>query len=245
MSKLKTKEHPKQTATAIALHLASQSSNSLLRAEDLTGTTPAAATKALARLAKKGVLTRVGKGLYFAPKDTLLGKSRPSQMAIAIKTLEGRTRPTGASAANLLGLSTQVPARPQVVAFMSNKPKNADVARLRLRRGSRPQPIPALEGALLEFIRERGASAETGPEESYRRLRSLLKDQLSTNQLLELRDAALEEPPRVRAMLGCLFAHAELPEDLWQPLKASLNPFTKFDFGLFKGLPNAKEWQAK
>ncbi|MFX4531902.1 DUF6088 family protein, partial [Acinetobacter baumannii] len=86
----------------------------MLRAEDLKGTTPAAATKALARLAKQGVLTRVGQGLYYAPKDTLLGKSRPSDMAIAMKTLEGKTRPTGASAANLLGLSTQLPARPQL-----------------------------------------------------------------------------------------------------------------------------------
>ncbi|MFO0046468.1 MAG: DUF6088 family protein, partial [Armatimonadota bacterium] len=124
MSKLKSKERPKRTATELALRQAKLSSNSLLRAEDIKGTTPAAATKALARLAKQGVLIRVGKGLYYAPKDTLLGKSRPSDMAIAMKTLEGKTRPTGASAANLLGLSTQLPARPQLVAFTSNKPKN-------------------------------------------------------------------------------------------------------------------------
>jgi hypothetical protein len=245
MGKQKTKEPLKRTATKLALRQAKLSSSSLLRAEDLKGTTPAAATKALARLAKQGVLTRVGKGLYYAPKDTLLGKSRPSEMAIALKMLEGKTRPIGASAANLLGLSTQMPAKPQLVAFTSNKPKNIGAARLRLRRGSRPHPLPALEGALLEFIRERGKFAETSAMESYRRLKHLLKEQLKMDRLRELRDVALEEPPRVRAMLGAMFAYAELPRSLWEPLKASLNPLTKFDFGLFSELPNAQEWQAK
>jgi hypothetical protein len=46
-------------------------------------------------------------------------------------------------------------------------------------------------------------------------------------------------------MLGAMFAYAELPQSLWEPLKASLNPLTKFDFGLFSELPNAQEWQAK
>lgn len=218
---------------------------SLVRAADIEGTSRSAATKALARLAKQGVLTRVVKGLYYAPKDTLLGKSRPSEMAIAMKMLEGKTRPTGASAANLLGLSTQLPARPQLVAFTSNKPKNTGVARLRLRRGSRPHPLPTMEGALLEFIRERGKSAETNAMESYRRLRYLLKEQLQMDRLCNLREVALEEPPRVRAMLGAMFAYAELPGILWEPLKASLNPLSKFDFGLFSELPNAQEWQAK
>ena len=245
MSKLKSKEQPKRTATELALRQAKLSSNSLLRAEDLKGTTPAAATKALARLAKQGVLTRVAKGLYFAPKDTLLGKSKPSALAIAQKTLDGKTRPTGASAANLLGLSTQLPARPQLVAFTSNAPKHSGSARISLRRGARPHPLPSLEGALLEFIRDRGEFAETNANETYRRLRHLLKDQLQMARLRELREVALEEPPRVRAMLGAMLAYAELPQGLWEPLKASLNPFTKFDFGLFAELPNAKEWQAR
>lgn len=245
MSKPKTKEHLKRSASEIALRKARSSGNSLLRAEDLKGTTPAAATKALSRLAKQGVLTRVGKGLYFAPKDTLIGKSKPSETAIALKRLEGKTRPTGASAANILGLSTQVPARPQLVAFTSNPPKNTGAARIRLRRSSNPHPLPALEGALLEFIRGRGEMAETTSEESFRRLRSLLRDQLQMNRLRELREAALGEPPRVRAILGALLEFAELPESLWRPLKDSLNPLTKFEFGLFSELPNAEEWQSK
>ena len=245
MSKLKTKGHSKRSATEIALRKAKSSGKSLLRAEDLKGATPAAASKALARLAKQGVLTRVGKGLYFAPKDTLVGKSKPSETSIALKRLEGKTRPTGASAANILGLSTQMPARPQLVAFASNPPKNAGAARIKLRRTGSPHPLPALEGALLEFIRERGATAETSSSESIRRLRELLTSQLTASRLRGLREAALAEPPRVRAVLGALLAYADLPESLWEPLKTSLNPLTRFEFGLFAELPNAREWQAK
>jgi len=245
MSKLNSKEQPKRTATELALRQAKLSGNSLLRAEDLKGTTPAAASKALARLAKQGVLTRVGKGLYFAPKETLLGMSKPSEFAIAQKTLEGKTRPTGATAANLLGLSTQVVARPQIVAFTNNQPKHSGSARIQLRRGARPHPLPNLEGALLEFLRDKGEFAETEPDETYRRLRHLLKEQLQMSRLRELSEAAQDEPPRVRAMLGAMLAYSGLPTSLWGPLKASLNPFTRFDFGLFSKLPNAREWQAK
>lgn len=128
---------------------------------------------------------------------------------------------------------------------MNNPPKNTGAARIRLRRSSSLHPLPALEGALLEFIRNRGETAETSPEESFRLLRNLLNRQLQMNQLRELREASLAEPPRVRAILGALLASAELPESLWRPLRDSLNPLTKFEFGLFSELPNAREWQAK
>jgi hypothetical protein len=245
MSDLNDGERSKPTAIQLALSRAKFSSNSLLKAEDLKGTTPAAATKALSRLAQQGVFTRVGKGLYFAPRDTILGKSRPSESAIATIKLEGKVRPTGISAANYLGLTTQVPARPQFVAFLSNRPKDTGVAKVSLRRGSRPNSLPLLEGALLEFIRARGIFAETSANECYCRLERLLKEQLKMERLLDLCEVALGEPPRVRAILGAIVAYAELPKSLWEPLKASLNPLTKFEFGLFSELPNADQWQAK
>lgn len=97
----------------------------------------------------------------------------------------------------------------------------------------------------MEFLRDKGEYAETEPEETYRKLRLLLKEQLQMRRLRVLSEAAQDEPPRVRAMLGAMLAHSDLPAGLWEPLRASLNPFTRFDFGLFSELPNAREWQAK
>ena len=239
------KARGRRSASELALRKASSLPDALLRVEDVEGASPAAASKALARLAEQGTLKRVAKGVYHAPKKTLLGTSKPSTAAMVSKTLKGKTRPTGATAANLLGLSTQVPARPELVVYGSNPPTHAEGARVHLRRGARPHPLPDLEGALLEFLRDRGAYAETDGSETVARLTKILKSNLTETRRRRLREAAQDEPPRVRAALGALLAHAGLSKSLWEPLRASLNPLTKFDFGLLRDLPNAREWQAR
>ena len=225
---------------------------SLIQAADLTGATPTAASRALSRLAQAGTIQRVRKGLYYVPKETLLGKSRPSEPAVAQRVLARKSRPTGATAANLLGMSTQMAARPEFAADTTAPPQGTGSARLRLRPRQRAVDLEARDAALLEFIRDRGQYGELSEEETYARVGAILRDGFRSSKfrpyparLRRLRDAALAEPPRVRAMLGALMQHAELPETLWKPLRDSLNPLSRFDFGLFRRLPNAEEWQAK
>lgn len=83
--------------------------------------TPYAVGMALARLVKAGQLRRVGRGLYDMPRrDFRLGPLAPNLDAIA-RALASRygikLQPTGAYAANLLGLSDQVPMR---VAYLTD-----------------------------------------------------------------------------------------------------------------------------
>ena len=58
---------------------------------------------------------------------------------------------------------------------------------------------------------------------------------------------AATEPPRVRAMLGALGealgnkARARALERL----RASLNPLSRYDFGILTALPAARAWQAR
>jgi hypothetical protein len=56
---------------------------------------------------------------------------------------------------------------------------------------------------------------------------------------------AFTEPPRVRAIIGALLELSNVAQSTVEPLKKSLNPLSKFDFGLFTELPNAHQWQAK
>ena len=75
--------------------------------------TPHAVGMALARLVRAGAFRRVGRGLYDVPRQhPVLGTLSTDPEAVA-KTLAGRhgmkLQPTGAHAANLLGLSEQVP----------------------------------------------------------------------------------------------------------------------------------------
>jgi hypothetical protein len=61
----------------------------------------------------------------------------------------------------------------------------------------------------------------------------------------QLCDVAFTEPPRVRAIIGALLELSNVAQSTVEPLKKSLNPLSKFDFGLFTELPNAHQWQAK
>lgn len=77
----------------------------------------AATDQALSRLARQGVLQRLGRGVYHRPRrNDRLGIDVPPDAdgvanAFARKT-GSRVVPSGALAANRLGLSTQVPAKP-------------------------------------------------------------------------------------------------------------------------------------
>lgn len=76
-----------------------------------------AVDQALSRLTKIGVLRRLGRGLYSYPKvNKRLGITVPpsaDEIANALARKTGsRVAPSGAMAANQLGLSTQVPAKP-------------------------------------------------------------------------------------------------------------------------------------
>lgn len=73
----------------------------------------AAVDQALSRMTSKGELVRIGRGFYSKPRShPLLGDLVPDAYAIA-RALAGkgklRLQPSGAYAANLLGLSEQVP----------------------------------------------------------------------------------------------------------------------------------------
>jgi hypothetical protein len=238
------KESRAPSACERALEYATGRPDGLLTADDIPDTTPAAATRALARLAERGVLVRVSKGLYFAPKDTPLGKSQPSEFDIAQKTLFGRTRLRGTAAANHLGLSTQVCARPEIVVFANNIPTHTGALRVTLRRGTPPKQLSETQGALIEFIHDRGSYAETPPTVVRDVLCKILESMPQTH-VCQLCDVAFTEPPRVRAIIGALLELSNVAQSTVEPLKKSLNPLSKFDFGLFTELPNAHQWQAK
>ena len=86
--------------------------------------------KALSRLCAQGIIRRVATGIYDFPRkdEELGGKMSPDihQVANAIARKNGvRIQPSGAQAANLLGISTQVPA--QVVYLTNGKSRTVNV----------------------------------------------------------------------------------------------------------------------
>jgi len=102
--------------------------------------------------------------------------------------------------------------------------------------------LTAEEGAILEFLRQRGVYSDLPPDATAERLRRLLADDERFRRLVR---AAPSEPPRVRAMLGALGEELHKSPKLLGQLKRGLNPLSRFDFGRLESLRYAREWQAK
>ncbi len=117
---------------------------------------------ALHRLVQKKTIRRLARGVYDYPKEhPVLGPLSPSAETVA-KALAGRDRtrlqPTGAYAANALGLSEQVPAK---VVFLTDGPSRTvkiGPTTIQLRRTT-PKNMAAagrLSGLLIQALRELG-----------------------------------------------------------------------------------------
>lgn len=200
------------------------------------------AAHALSRLAAEGELQRIRKGLYFRPKPTVLGPSVPSATAALAQTFPAPLHPSGLTAASALGLTTQNPARAEYATPAAAGPGALAGATVHTRRPHTRYGLSDQDGALLELLRDQARASDLDVNTTIARLVARLADPTDFARLAE---AALAEPPRVRALLGALGEQAGQPEDRLQPLRDSLNPLTRFEFGPLRALANARGWQAR
>lgn len=212
------------------------------RHTDFADLTPAAVVQALHRLERANAIRRVRKGLYYRGRATAFGPSIPSTADLASLGLHGALQPAGLTAANALGFTTQNPARPEYATNWPNPPTGIAGAVIHTRRPSSRSRLTAREGAILEFLRERGRTSDLGSTGTILRLLQLLRE---GNTFAHLAAATADEPPRVRAMLGALGEEMRANPAQVARLRQSLNPLSRFDFGLLRSLKHAHDWQAK
>ena len=122
----------------------------------------AAVDKALQRLVAREELRRLSRGLYDKPRqDPLLGTLWPSVEAV-VAALTGkdklRLQPTGAYAANLLGLSDQVPARVEFLTDGTSRTVKAGPMQIVLKRTTPRQMAAAgrTSGLVIQALRSLG-----------------------------------------------------------------------------------------
>jgi hypothetical protein len=206
-------------------------------------TLPAAAvSQALSRLTHAGELQRVHKGVYYRGRPTVVGASRPERLASAAKASRARLQPAGLTAANWLGFTPQNPARGEFAVSAPAAPSSLADARVFARRPPSRESLTDSEAALLEFLRDRGATSDLSDVATCTRLLELLADRRS---FARLAGVALDEPPRVRAILGAAGEQQGMSGRPLQRLRASLNPLSRYDFGRLACLETARSWQAK
>lgn len=185
------------------------------RPSDFDGS-PEAVVQALHRLRTSGELLHVRRGLYWRGTKTLLGMAPPPADAL-VKAVASERRgvgPAGASAANALGLSTQVPRRP-VFAVPTRVPESMPagvdmVSRAGCRNRVTANARPA-EVALLEVLRDWSALVEVDDAEAT----GIIKSHLDHGALRAsaLVKTAATEPAPVRTRLATLLANCGYRRD--------------------------------
>src|SRR5207245_5612776 len=152
--------------------------------------------------------------------------------------------PSGIAAASLLGFTTQTARRGEVATSALSLPRKL-IGTDTVIHTRRPEAWTGLSGAdaaLLDFLRRRGNTSELSPEETVRRTMALFSERGRFERLLKIADS---EPLRVRAMIGAIGEQIGKKPAALARLRASLNPLSRFDFGLLAGLAHARNWQAR
>lgn len=215
------------------------------RLSDFENMSFAAVAQALSRLSKQGVIQRLGKGLYYRPRQTTFGPSKPNTSQLRSLPIHRKEIfPAGNSAANLLGFTTQNAAKIEVATNGLSLPRLI-VGKETIIHTRRPESWKGLsykEGAILDFLRQGGKSSELPPEETVRKLLEHFSEKDLFERLVHIAES---EPPRVRAILGAIGQQMGQEESHLSFLRKSLNQLSKFDFGNLFTLKYAKQWQAK
>jgi Family of unknown function (DUF6088) len=235
-------ERQRPSAAAIVRDRVARGKTDYWRHSDFADLPASAVATTLSRMAREGALRRVGKGVYYHPRQTSLGPSGPAATSVAAQTLRAPVHPAGLNAANVLGLSTQNPRRAEYATSAAGPPRALRGAIVHTGRPATRAGLSAEDGAILETLRDRARYSDLSPQRTVERLGKLIADE---DHFRTLAAATLTEPPRVRAMLGALGQTLGMPETVLAPLRQSLNPLSRFDFGALRSLRFAKEWQAR
>jgi hypothetical protein len=245
MARDKTQSRRSKRVMAIVRRRLQDGGERLWRLDDFRDLPIMAVAQALSRLTHQGKIERLSKGVYYSARDTAFGKSRPNPAEI--RKLADKSRavfPSGIAAANLLGFTTQSARHSEVATSSPSLPRKlvgSDTV-IHTRRPEAWASLSDTDAAILDFLRRAGRTSELSPEETIRRTMTLLSEKGRFESLLRV---APTEPPRVRAIIGAIGEQLGKNRAALRRLRGTLNPFSRFDFGLLAGLRHACTWHAK
>ena len=204
----------------------------------------------LSRLARTGELRRVRRGIYYRPGPSVFGESVPDPAEILDRAYRRHgvtTIDTGVGAWRRLGLTTQLSAGRTIAARRRVRLQNMPAGTSVLTRPLSPG-MTAPERASLDALRHLNRVPGAAPMEIITRLLALLRaGALDGSRLVRF---AMDEPPRVRALVGALVSaspsHAATLERAIERLRKTLNPLTTYRIaGVGTLLPTAASWRIR
>ena len=158
VTKIKTMgRHTDSTYSAIRQIISEKGQGEIYTLSDFAQFSSEASRKVMSRLAEDGFLVRLGAGIYLYPKMSRFGIVYPStaELVKAIARRDAaRVIPTGYAAANMLGLSEQVPMNEVYITDGTARVLHVDGREIRLKRGAprnfafKSETLPLIVAAL-------------------------------------------------------------------------------------------------
>lgn len=178
------------------------------RPDDFAALPARAVDRALSRLAAENELRHIRRGLYWRGHKSPFGMSRPApEQTVAAVVGRVAVGPASVSAANALGLSSQV-SPVETIAVPVRPPMPFDTIRFvdRTSRHARlTEALTSREVALLEVLQDWGDLVELDAPTAQSKIARLLRGDLRPQSLAR---GARDEPPQVRERLRYLLEAA-------------------------------------
>ncbi len=208
-----------------------------------------AATKAIERLIKKGVILRASTGLFYKPKKTVFGNLLLKEEELLKPYLFDNNNRigyiTGTLLFNKFKLTTQIPKNIQIATKgnrILTKAWNVEISSVKSYVDIENKNVYLLE--ILDVLKE----FKTIPDMNTVEVITFLKNKIAslaqkeTDNLVKF---ALNYPPRVIAFLGALLEELNKNENL-AILQRNINPLSSYKFGITKSqLSTIENWNIK
>lgn len=202
--------------------------------------------KALNRMAANGKITKLSKGKFYKPENTLFGKLSPNQAQLVKDLLEENGKLTGyftgLSIYNSLGLTTQVSTTIQIGKNQVRpkfKRERYTISFITQKNTITKDNIPLLQ--ILDAMRYIKKIPDVSIESACKRFLAIIK-QKSLKDLETMVRLAMKYPPSTRALFGALLEEAGKYTTA-EPLFKTLNPITKYQLkGASNMLSTTEKW---
>lgn len=201
-----------------------------------------AATKALSLLTKDGQITRLQKGYYYIPKQTILGEIKHDYTDLLFKKLNNKNIfycLSGLSGYNKIGLTTQIS---NIITIACDATmRSTDKVKFLLRK--KPHSGTEIERIVLDALNDIENISGTTPDKVLYKIKDIIKsDKVNIN---DLGYSALNEVPRVRAIVGALGQELNMDAKLLKQLKNKVNPATVYLLDISSVLKYSSNWNIK
>jgi len=214
------------------------------------GIAPGTVAVNLSRLRQEGVVQQITKGTYRRPLQSRFGLVPVSEQQVLQVLLQASNKklrgyPTGVTAFNRLGLTTQVTQEIEIATPRPGRPKKIGNVRVRFVQSRGDVKLEEVKLCqLLDALRQIKRLPDTSPATALLRLREQVKQLLPAEKTALVR-LAQGYNPATRALLGALLEGLD-ENKLADQLKTTLNPLTTYKLGLSEqALPNRAQWQIR